>query len=91
MFSKANRARWAGVAVAAVGIATPAMAGSAEPSDPSAIVPKVEYRAVLRDYRPPVIVEKPAGWTELNRRAERIGGPGGQLRSPDQPIRARTR
>lgn len=91
MFTKANCARWAGVAVTVVGIATPAVARSAEPTDPSANVPKVEYRAVLRDYRPPVIVEKPAGWTELNQRAERIGGPGGQLRTPDQPIRTRTR
>lgn len=91
MISKANCARWAGVAVAAVGAAAPASAGSAEPTDPSVYVPKVEYRAVLRDYRPPAIVEKPAGWKELNQRAERIGGPGGQLKSPDQPMRPRTR
>lgn len=58
-----------------------------DPDNPSAPVPEVRYRPVLHDYRPQEIVEKPGNWRELNDRAEQIGGPGGQLRSPDEPIR----
>lgn len=90
MISLNTCARFAALVVVAAAPAA-SMAGSAEPADPSARVPEVEYRPVLRDYRPPAIVEKPAGWREHNQRAEQIGGPGGQLKSPDQPIRGRTR
>jgi hypothetical protein len=88
VISRTSSARWAAFVVAAIQ-ASATIAGPAEPTDPNANVPEVEYRAVLRDYRAPVIVEKPADWKALNERAEQIGGPGGQLKSPDQPIRGR--
>jgi len=68
-----------------------AAAGAPDPADPRTPVPAILYRPVLDDYRLPSIVEKPSNWRELNDRAERIGGPGGQLRSPDHPIRERKR
>ena len=90
MISRTSSARWAAFVVAAIQAST-TFAGPVEPTDPYANVPEAEYRAVLRDYRAPAIVEKPADWKALNERAEQIGGPGGQLKSPDQPIRGRAK
>lgn len=58
-----------------------------DPSDPHAPVPHVTYHSVMSGYEHTGIARKPANWRELNERMERIGGPAGQLREPDEPIR----
>lgn len=60
-----------------------------DPADPTAPVPRAHYHPVLSDYRATPIQTKPANWRELNDRAEEIGGPRGQLRGVDEPIRKR--
>ncbi|NND48672.1 MAG: hypothetical protein HKN60_00305 [Rhizobiales bacterium] len=72
--------------------ATTAMAhetNQRDPADPFATVPREHYHPVIDDYRATAIMTKPSDWRELNDRAERIGGPRGQLRSVDEPIRKR--
>lgn len=60
---------------------------SRDPSDPHVPVPPVTYRPVMSGYEHTGISGKPGNWRELNDRMERIGGPAGQLRDPDEPIR----
>ena len=61
------------------------------PVDPFAAVPRAHYHPIITDYRTTQIMTKPANWRELNDRAEEIGGPRGQLRRIDEPIRKRKR
>ena len=68
-----------------------AVADERDPADPDASVPQVQYRSVLSGYSFTPVPGVPGNWRELNDRAERIGGPGGQLRSPDEPIRKKKR
>ncbi len=58
-----------------------------DPANPDANVPGIRYRPVITDYQPTAIMTKPANWRELNDRAEKIGGPRGQLRDVNEPIR----
>lgn len=60
-----------------------------DPVDPFSPVPGAHYHPVINDYQATAIMTKPANWRELNDRAEQIGGPRGQLRSVDEPIRKR--
>ncbi len=60
-----------------------------DPANPDASVPGFRYQPVITDYQYTVIQTKPANWRELNDRAEKIGGPRGQLRSVTEPIRKR--
>lgn len=60
-----------------------------DPADPFAAVPNAHYHPVLSGYRVSPIMTKPANWRELNDRAGEIGGPRGQLRGIDEPIRKR--
>ena len=62
-----------------------------DPVDPYAPVTHTHYHPVLNQYRATPIVERPTNWRELNDRAEQIGGPLGQLRSVNEPIRKRKR
>ena len=57
--------------------------------DPFAAVPRTHYHPIITDYRATPIMTKPANWRELNDRAKDIGGPRGQLRRIDEPIRKR--
>ena len=66
-------------------------ASSSDPTDPHAPVTRTHYHPIMNDYRPSAIMERPQDWRELNERAERIGGPLGQLRKVDEPIRKRKR
>lgn len=60
-----------------------------DPSDPFAPVPQTRYKHIMSTYRSSPIMDRPANWRELNDRAEQIGGPLGQLREVDEPIRKR--
>lgn len=60
-----------------------------DPADPFAAVPGAHYHPVLSHYRATPIMTKPANWRDLNDRAEEIGGPRGQLRAVNEPIRKR--
>ena len=62
-----------------------------DPLDPYAPVTQTHYHPVLNRYRTTPIVNRPANWRELNDRAERIGGPLGQLRDVNEPIREKKR
>jgi hypothetical protein len=76
--------------VIAAAFAGPSWAGEwPDPTDPAAAVPPVVYRPVLSGYDDAPDTDRPADWRELNDRMERIGGPRGQLRQPDEPIRER--
>jgi hypothetical protein len=79
-----------GFAIIFLAVALPARAQLDDPTDPDAQAPKTQYRPVLHDYH---FTPLPAlgNWRELNERAEKIGGPLGQLRDPDQPYRKRRR
>ena len=84
------------VAIAAIaglpaGAASAADTDDMDAADPDARVPKLHYRPVLRDYRASPITTQASDWREMNDRAEAIGGPRGQLRSVDEPIRKRQR
>ena len=68
-----------------------AAAHDRDPADPNAQVPQVRYRSVLSGYVYTPVPGVPGNWRDLNDRAERIGGPGGQLREPDEPIRKKKR
>ena len=61
----------------------------ANPADPHAAVPRAHYHPVITDFRSTPIMTKPGNWRELNDRAEKIGGPRGQLRETTDPIRMR--
>ena len=65
--------------------------GSGDPTDPFAPVTRTHYHPIMHEYRPSAIMERPKNWRELNDRAEEIGGPLGQLRGVDEPIRKRKR
>jgi hypothetical protein len=69
--------------------ASPFAAERADATDPAAPVPPLIYHPVMSGYEETVSTTRPADWRELNDRMERIGGPGGQLRDPDEPIRER--
>lgn len=58
-------------------------------TDPYAHVPAHRYRPVMLGYQPTPIMTEPGNWRELNDRAEQIGGPRGQLRDVNEPIRKR--
>jgi len=60
-----------------------------DPADPQARVPRAHYHPVITDYRLTPVMTKPGNWRALNDRAEKIGGPRGQLREVDEPIRQR--
>jgi hypothetical protein len=62
---------------------------SGDPTDPNASVPATVHQPVMSGYEGSAIVGRPGDWRELNDRAEQIGGPGGQLRGTDEPIRER--
>ncbi len=66
-------------------------ADQGDPSDPTAPVPRTEYRPVLSGYRNMPIASTPGNWRELNERMEQIGGPAGQFREPDEPLRKKTK
>jgi hypothetical protein len=82
--------RVAACLAAMIGLTAPVGAQQTDPTNPDARVPFAQYRSVLHDYR---YTPLPAlgNWRELNDRAEKIGGPMGQLRNPDQPYRKRRR
>ncbi|NNE23809.1 MAG: hypothetical protein HKN11_14485 [Rhizobiales bacterium] len=65
--------------------------GAGDPTDPYAPVTRTHYHPIMNHYRPSAIMERPENWRELNDRAEEIGGPLGQLRGVDEPIRKRKR
>lgn len=60
-----------------------------DPANPQAFVPAAHYHAIITDYRATPIMTTPGNWRELNDRAEKIGGPRGQLREVTEPIRPR--
>ena len=62
-------------------------AGKRDPSDPDAPVPRAHYHSVMSGYEFTPVPGQPGNWRELNDRMEQIGGPAGQLRDPDEPIR----
>ncbi len=62
-------------------------AGERDPSDPDALVPRAHYHSVMSGYEFTAVPGKPGDWRELNDRMEQIGGPAGQLRDRDEPIR----
>ncbi len=77
---------WSGLAALLIngsGVA----ASERDPSDPNAPVPRTHYHSVLSGYEYKPVPSKPGDWRELNDRMEQIGGPAGQLREPDEPIR----
>lgn len=54
-------------------------AAPADPADPRAMVPPVDYRSALESYRP--FREQPVEpWTDANETARKIGGHGGALK-----------
>jgi hypothetical protein len=59
----------------------------ADPLDPYAPVTRTHYHAILNHYQASPILNRPLNWRELNDRAEQIGGPLGQLREVNEPIR----
>lgn len=63
--------------------------GDLDPSDPNAEVPLTRYHSVMKGYEYTPIPSEPGDWRELNDRMERIGGPAGQLREPDEPLRTK--
>lgn len=65
--------------------------GAGDPTDPDAPVTRTHYHPIMNEYRPSAIMERPEDWRKLNDRAEQIGGPLGQLRGVDEPIRKRKR
>jgi len=65
--------------------------GAGDPTDPYASVTRTHYHPIMNEYRPSAIMERPKNWRKLNDRAEKIGGPLGQLRGVDEPIRKRKR
>ena len=65
--------------------------GAGDPTDPFAPVTRTHYHPILNHYQPSAIMQRPENWRELNDRAEEIGGPLGQLRGVDEPIRKRKR
>ncbi|MDH3740103.1 MAG: hypothetical protein OER56_00775 [Hyphomicrobiales bacterium] len=65
--------------------------GAGDPTDPFAAVTRTHYHPIMNEYRPSAIMERPENWRALNDRAEEIGGPLGQLRGVDEPIRKRKR
>lgn len=69
--------------------ATVAAGEEPDPSDPNADVPLARYRSVMTGYEYGPIRSEPGNWRELNDRMERIGGPAGQLKEPDEPIRTK--
>ena len=75
---------------ATLAISVPASAQQADPTNPDVRVQATPYRSVLHDYQLTPI-PKMGNWRELNDRAEKIGGPLGQLRDPNQPYRKRRR
>jgi hypothetical protein len=76
--------------VIAAALVLPVQAGELDdPTDPGAPVPPVVYRPVMSGYQDTTRTTRPADWRELNDRMERIGGPRGQLRDVDEPIRER--
>lgn len=62
-------------------------AGDNDPSDPNAHVPRTHYHSVLSGYEYVPVPSEPGNWRELNDRMEQIGGPAGQLRDVDEPLR----
>ena len=82
------------IAFAAGLFSTPSLAHEPalpDPLDPYAPVTQTHYHPVLNRYRTTPIINRPANWRELNDRAERIGGPLGQLREVNEPIRKKKR
>lgn len=90
MFSKIMFAGLTGLSASLLAV-TGASADQGDPSDPGAQVPRVEYRPILSGYQNTPISSTPGNWRELNERMEQIGGPGGQLREPDAPLRKKTK
>lgn len=81
-----------GVSSIALSLAATAYASGAQdytrddPANPSAPVPPAHYHAIIKDYRATPIMTKPGNWRALNDRAEKIGGPRGQLREVFEPV-----
>lgn len=90
MLSKIMLAGLTGISASLLAMAG-ASADQGDPSDASAPVPRIKYQPILSGYQNTPISSTPGNWRELNERMERIGGPAGQLREPNEPLRQKTK
>ena len=75
------------VAVIGTCLSTSAAAHSTDPSDPFASVPPARYQPVLHGWQFESMPAAPGDWSALNGLARKIGGPTGQFKDQDVPLK----